>query len=106
MTMCKLVLVAGLLGLTGGLLGFATGCEEEEEYVIWECELECDYEDDDGYYNVTSYFDACDITDEDSIEDDIEDATDDLTDELEEEGFYGVSCSGSCETDDESCEQE
>ena len=108
MTMCKLVLVAGILGLAGGLLGFATGCVEEEDdgFVVWECEVECDCEDDDGYYEADEDFEACDVDDIDEIQDDIDDFIEDLVDALEDEGYYNISCDCSCKTDGESCEQE
>ena len=99
MTMCKLVLVAGLLG-------FATGCEEEEDYVIWECEVECDYEDDYDYYYIIVEFEGCDINDEDAFEDEANEEIEDLEDDLEDDGYYNVSCDWSCETDGESCEPE
>lgn len=99
MTMYELVLAVGLLG-------FAFGCEEEEDYVIWECEMECSCEDDDGYYDADEDFEACDVDDLDEIQDDIDEAIDDAVEALEEDGFYNISCSASCETDGESCEPE
>ena len=107
MTMCKLVLVAGILGLAGGILGLATGCEEEDDgYVLWECEVECDYEDDDAYYDSGGDFEVCDVNDEDEIEDEGNEAMEDLVADLEDDGYYNISCSWSCSEDGESCEPE
>ncbi len=104
MKLMVLVLMAVCLSVV--LCMGAAGCVEEDEddgNVIWECEVGCDYEDDDAYYESGDDFEACGVNDVDELQDEIDDAIDDVVADLEDDGYYNISCSCSCATDGESC---
>ena len=85
--------------ISGLCLGYAIGCGTDS--VVWECECESTYEDDEAYYDDEISIELCDT--EEEIDQAIEEALAECAEDLEADDFYNIECSCECETDGEAC---